>query len=44
MDTIKTQELIESGLDFIHKPVRSKELLRKGREILDRELQKGVKP
>ena len=36
MDTIKTRDLVESGLDFIQKPVKSQELLRKVREILDR--------
>jgi CheY-like chemotaxis protein len=36
MDTIKTRELIESGLEFIHKPVLPKELLRKVREMLDK--------
>ena len=36
MDTIKTEELTESGFDFIHKPVRPQRLLRKVREVLDR--------
>lgn len=37
MDIIKTGELTEAGLDFIHKPVRPQDLLKKVREILDRE-------
>jgi FixJ family two-component response regulator len=36
MDLIKTQELKEYGFDFIQKPFRSKDLLFKVREILDR--------
>lgn len=36
MDTIKSHELTGSGFDFINKPVSSKDLLRKVREILDR--------
>jgi nitrogen-specific signal transduction histidine kinase len=36
MDIIKTGELTEAGLDFIHKPVRPQDLLKKVREILDR--------
>jgi signal transduction histidine kinase/ActR/RegA family two-component response regulator len=36
MDIIKSRELTESGFDFIHKPVRAQDLLRKVREILDK--------
>jgi PAS domain S-box-containing protein len=36
MDKIKTEELTESGFDFIHKPVRPQDLLKKVREALDR--------
>ncbi len=36
MDSIKTGELTEAGLDFVHKPVRPQDLLKKVREILDR--------
>ena len=36
MDIIKNRELTESGFDFIHKPVRPQELLRKVREVLDK--------
>jgi PAS domain S-box-containing protein len=36
MDIIKTQELQESGFDFIHKPILPKDLVKKVREILDR--------
>lgn len=36
MDVIKTQELTESGFDFIHKPYQPRDLLIKVREILDR--------
>lgn len=36
MDLIKTQGIIEAGLDFIHKPARPRELLRKVREALDK--------
>lgn len=36
MDIIKSKELTESGLDFIHKPFPPKALLKKVREILDR--------
>ncbi|MBA4374480.1 MAG: hypothetical protein C0402_16645 [Thermodesulfovibrio sp.] len=36
MDMLKAQELAESGLDFVHKPIRSQDLLKKVREILDR--------
>ncbi|MDA8239637.1 MAG: PAS domain S-box protein [Nitrospiraceae bacterium] len=35
-DTFQNGELIESGFDFIHKPVQPEDLLRKVREILDR--------
>lgn len=37
MDIIKTNELLDAGLDFVQKPVRPQELLKKVREILDRE-------
>ncbi len=36
MFNIKNRELTESDFDFIHKPVSSKDLLKKVREILDR--------
>ncbi len=36
MDIVKNKELTASGIDFIHKPVLPKDLLRKVREILDR--------
>ncbi|MDP2157236.1 MAG: hypothetical protein Q8K68_05960, partial [Nitrospirota bacterium] len=36
MDIIKTDELLGAGLNFVHKPVRPQELLKKVREILDR--------
>ena len=36
MDTVKTRELTESGFDFILKPIRPQDLLRKVRKILDR--------
>ncbi len=36
MDMLKAQELTESGFDFIHKPIRPQDLLKKVREILDR--------
>jgi hypothetical protein len=36
LDIIKNKELTESGFDFIHKPVRSQDLLRKAREVLDK--------
>ena len=36
MDIIKNKELTESGFDFIHKPVRPQELLKKVREVLDK--------
>ncbi len=36
MDIIKNKELTELGFDFIHKPVSSKDLLKKVREILDK--------
>jgi len=36
MDIIKDKELTESGFDFIDKPIRPQDLLRKVREILDK--------
>ena len=36
MDTIKTKELTEFGFDFILKPIRPQNLLRKVREVLDK--------
>jgi PAS domain S-box-containing protein len=36
IDVIKTKELTEAGYGFIHKPVRSQDLLRKVREFLDK--------
>ena len=36
MNIIKNKELTESGFDFIHKPVRPQDLLRKVREVLDK--------
>jgi PAS domain S-box-containing protein len=36
MDIVKTNELIETGVDFIHKPFPPRELLIKVREVLDR--------
>ena len=36
MDIIKTNELTEAGVDFIHKPFPPRELLIKVREVLDR--------
>lgn len=36
MDIIKSQELAEGGFNFIQKPFKSKDLLAKVREILDR--------
>lgn len=36
MDFIKTDELTEAGIDFVHKPIRTQDLLKKVREILDR--------
>ena len=36
MDKIKTEELTESGFDFIHKPIRPQDLLKKVREALNR--------
>ena len=36
MDIIKNKELTESGFEFIHKPIRSQDLLRKVREVLDK--------
>ena len=36
MDTIKTLELAESGFDFILKPILSKDLMKKVREVLDK--------
>ena len=36
MDTIKTEEIAESGFDFLNKPVAPNDLIRKVREILDR--------
>jgi PAS domain S-box-containing protein len=36
MDIIKTKELTDADIDFIHKPFQPKELLIKMREILDR--------
>ncbi len=36
MDIIKTRELTEAGFDFILKPVRPQDLLKKVREILDK--------
>jgi DNA-binding response OmpR family regulator len=36
MDIIKTGEITEAGLEFVHKPVRPTDLLKKVREILDR--------
>jgi PAS domain S-box-containing protein len=36
MDNINTRELTESGFDFIIKPIRPQDLLRKVREMLDR--------
>lgn len=36
MGTFKTQGVMESGFDFIHKPIASADLLRTVREILDR--------
>ncbi|MBI5100257.1 MAG: PAS domain S-box protein [Nitrospirae bacterium] len=36
MDNIKTRELVESGFDFIHKPILPKDFLNKVREVLDR--------
>ncbi|MGO9612452.1 MAG: PAS domain S-box protein [Dissulfurispiraceae bacterium] len=35
-DTMKAEELKESGFDFIPKPVRPQQLLRKVREVLDK--------
>jgi len=35
MDIIKTNELIEANVDFIHKPFLPRELLKKVREVLD---------
>jgi PAS domain S-box-containing protein len=36
MNLIKSKELTASSLDFIHKPVRPQELLKKVREVLDK--------
>jgi PAS domain S-box-containing protein len=36
MNLIKSKELTASGFDFIHKPVKPKELLKKVREVLDK--------
>jgi DNA-binding response OmpR family regulator len=36
MNTIKTDEITEGGVDFIHKPCPPRDLLIKVREILDR--------
>ncbi|MFI5295742.1 MAG: PAS domain S-box protein [Thermodesulfovibrionales bacterium] len=36
MDIIKSKELMESGVDLIHKPIRPQDLLRKVREVLDK--------
>ena len=36
MNIIKNRELTEAGFDFIHKPVRPQDLLRKVREVLDK--------
>ncbi len=36
MEIVKTTELTEAGFDFIHKPVRPQDLLKKVREILDK--------
>ena len=36
LDIINRKELLDEAMDFIHKPVSSKDLLRKVREILDR--------
>jgi signal transduction histidine kinase/CheY-like chemotaxis protein len=36
LDTIKTGELTDAGFDFILKPVRPQDLLKKVREVLDR--------
>jgi len=36
MDIIKTKELAEAGFDFLLKPISSKDLLRKVREVLDK--------
>jgi CheY-like chemotaxis protein len=36
MDIIKTREFAEAGFDFLLKPIASKDLLRKVREVLDK--------
>ena len=44
MDIIKNKELIDAGIDFVLKPVSPRDLLKKVREVLDREPEKGAKP
>ena len=42
MDVVKARELSEAGVDFISKPFQPKDLLKKVREILDREESSGI--